>query len=146
MAQKKYKAPKYSEDISNPIGYLVERPNLPSLFSTYLILNQSDIESKRLVTDDEAKKVFRGKGISAGFVVKVKASTKLLSIDELMKIYNVKTKDLTIVVDGLDIEYPDLLYASKSAVQFVKISDANRRKAKVIYIRTFKPLPNPNDY
>lgn len=146
LAQQKYKAWRQTETHTNPSWYLVERHNLPPLFSTYLILSESDVESTRFITGEEGKKAFKGKGMSAGPSVKIKPSAKLLSLDELLKIYKVKAKNLTIVVDGLDVYFPDLLYASKSAVQFVKISDHHRIKEIVIYIRTFRPLPNPNDY
>lgn len=146
-AQQKYKAKKQDPEAPvHPSWSLIERHNLPSIYVTDIIFSNSDIQSFRFLKGEEGIKAFGSKGKKVGSVYKLKPKTELVSLDELLKIHKVKEKKLLVVVDGLDVHYPDHLYAVKSSVQFVKVSEHHRTREKVIYIRTFRPLPNPKDY
>lgn len=147
-AQQKYKAKQDPEAPANIFWYLVERHKLPSIYATNVLFPNSDIEpgSWRLVRGEDGKKVFGSKGKKVGVIFKLKPNTELVSIDELLKLYKVKERKLPVLIDGLDCHFPDHLYAVKSSIQFVKISEHPRTRDKVVYIRTFRPLPNPKDY
>ncbi len=118
-------------------------PGHPSKWATQLIFDKGDVKSIEVDRKGKGFQVPDSKGRKLLVIITLKPGVKLMSLTELIRFFKIPVADckrFPIVVDGRYEDFPDHLYAVKTAVAYVKVQTHSYTKKKVIYIRTNRPI------
>jgi|GEM_PF-4780557 len=126
----------------------IDQKGKSPLLITFLVCNRNeDFDSISVVADwdqlEKLSKDIKEKGRFSGITYHLKQGKSLMSMDDIMKVFHIAEKDrkLPIVVDDKYMDYPDDLYAVKSAIASVQVQKHWYTQQPVIYIRSTNPLP-----
>jgi hypothetical protein len=118
---------------------VIDQGNKAPIFSTFLIMGEHDAIEERFIRKNEAIKLY---GIERGYDLlyeKLRPDLKLISLEQLLKIYNIKPEDwnLRVFVNMQMINYPKKLIAVESEIVAVKVVTFNNKN--IINIITAHP-------
>ncbi len=104
-------------------------------------IDPARLVSGDLMPDSSSKEICRLLNIDAVIVYKLKAGTKLLTLNDVFNLYKINLSDRTlpVEVDEIKIDYPETMLISQNQIDFVKV--VKHRKITIIlkdYYETIK--------